>query len=167
MNMNTFLIMLAGAFLFVVFYLLYKKIPWKDVLERFSNLFFWSLVFMGLFLFAGQSFAGEVNTFTWVPPTTNADGTPLDDLDGYTFYCGISSGAYGIQVNIGNVNSVLIGDIITSADDMYYCSVTAYDVWGNESDYSNEVRVQKRAGFFFGPDGVPPGAIGTLRTTKN
>jgi hypothetical protein len=41
-----------------------------------------------------------VVTLTWMPPTTNVDGTALDDLEGYRIYYGTSSGAYSNMIDL-------------------------------------------------------------------
>ncbi len=79
---------------------------------------------------------GNSATLTWDPPSTNADGTPLTDLDGYKIYYCTSSGNYTKVVNVGNVTTYKIEPLNPGT---YYFTVTAYDTSGNESDYSNEV----------------------------
>lgn len=75
-------------------------------------------------------------TLAWDAPTTNADGTPLDDLGGYVIYDGTSSGSYGMWTDVGNVTQFTL-DSLTAGT--YYFVVTAYDASGNESSYSNEI----------------------------
>ena len=109
-----------------------------------------------LFLFSGgwalipPASAGQA-ILSWDPPTTNADGSPLTDLDGYRIYYGTSSGAYVTTLDVGNV----ITSTITNLTDgtIYYFAVTAYDLSGNESDFSNEVSKNIL--------GIPPGNIDT------
>ncbi|MEW6214947.1 MAG: MopE-related protein [Nitrospirota bacterium] len=74
---------------------------------------------------------------SWDAPTTNADGTPLTDLDGYKVYYGTASGNYSEVVNVGRVTSHTINNLTNGAT--YYFAATAYDIAGNESEYSNEV----------------------------
>lgn len=74
---------------------------------------------------------------SWAAPTENVDGTPLDDLGGYRVYYGDSSGSYiGSQVV---EDSLATTTDVTLAAGQYYVAMTAIDVDGNESDYSNEV----------------------------
>ena len=74
---------------------------------------------------------------TWDAPTTNTDGTPLEDLSGYKVYYGPSSGVYTSNIDAGNFLSYNVVDL---QDGMtYYFAATAYDTSANESDYSNEV----------------------------
>ncbi len=75
-------------------------------------------------------------TLNWDPPTTNIDGTPLTDLAGYRVYFGTDSGVYVYKNDVGNSTSCTIGGLTPG----FWCfAVTAYDLSGNESDYSNEV----------------------------
>ncbi len=87
-----------------------------------------------LLLAAGKLYSGQA-TLSWDPPTTNADGTPLTDLEGYKVYYGTSSGNYSQNIDAGNV----ITYTANLSDGTYYFAVTAYDTSRNESGYSNEV----------------------------
>ena len=87
-------------------------------------------------------------TFSWDPPTTNVDNTPLTDLAGYNLYYGTESGNYTDMVDVGcavscpePTGSEEETYTISGLSDgvVYYFAVTAYDTAGNESDYSNEV----------------------------
>jgi hypothetical protein len=78
---------------------------------------------------------------TWAPPTENADGSPLSDLQGYNIWYGFGSGSYTQSITVADaltdsfsfpVNGVASGTEI-------FVSMTAYDFEGNESAYSNEV----------------------------
>lgn len=72
----------------------------------------------------------------WDPPTTNEDGTPLEDLAGYKVYYGTSSGNYAEVVDVGDVAAYTVSNLSPGS---YYFTVTAYNALGNESGYSNEV----------------------------
>ena len=61
---------------------------------------------------------------------------PLTDLAGYKLYYGTSSGNYGSPIDVNNVTTYTISNLTVGS---YYFVVTAYDLSGNESDYSNEV----------------------------
>jgi len=76
-------------------------------------------------------------TLNWQPPSENVDGTPLDDLAGYRIYFGPDSRDYSDQVAI-NGSDVTSQDVVL-ASGSYYFAMTALDVDGNESAYSNEV----------------------------
>jgi hypothetical protein len=75
-------------------------------------------------------------TLTWIAPTTNEDGTPLNDLTGYKIYYGTSAASYSNNIIVGNITSYTISNLPSN---MYYFTVVAYDTSGNESNYSNEV----------------------------
>ena len=72
-------------------------------------------------------------TLAWSPPTTNVDGTPLNDLAGFKVYYGTTPGAY---------TSIVVGAVTTynlvglTKGQTYYFTVTAYDTSGYESDYA-------------------------------
>jgi len=72
----------------------------------------------------------------WDPPTTNEDGTPLTDLAGYKVYYGPNSREYTYAMDVGMAETV---SFIVQETDWIYWAVTAYDYYGNESEYSNEV----------------------------
>jgi len=73
----------------------------------------------------------------WSPPSLNADNTPLTDLAGYNIYYGTSLGNYPNVISIPNpgITSYTIDNLPGS--NTYYFVVTAIDVVGNESEYSN------------------------------
>lgn len=110
-----------------------------------------------LFLFTGgwaltlPASAGQV-ILSWDPPTTNADGSPLTDLDGYRVYYGTSSGVYDTTLDVGSVITSTVSNLTDGV--IYYFAVTAYDLSGNESDFSNEVSKSIL--------GTPPGNIDTF-----
>ncbi|NOZ80680.1 MAG: hypothetical protein GXP63_03320 [DPANN group archaeon] len=92
----------------------------------------------------GSSSADDLTNakLQWDAPTTNEDGTPLTDLKGYKVYFGPSSGDYQYSIDVGDETSVPLSTIVDSLDDIpptLCVVVTAYDTYGNESDYSNEV----------------------------
>jgi len=73
---------------------------------------------------------------SWVAPTTNEDGSPLDDLAGYKLYYGNAPGIYSNVITVGDYTTAEIGDLGSGT---YYLTVTAYDIYGNESVFSNEI----------------------------
>lgn len=75
-------------------------------------------------------------TLSWDAPSTNEDGTASTDLAGYRVYYGASSNSYTESVNIGNTTSAVISGLTAGT---WCMAVTAYDKWGNESYYSEEV----------------------------
>ncbi|MCK4351773.1 T9SS type A sorting domain-containing protein [candidate division WOR-3 bacterium] len=58
------------------------------------------------------------------------------DLAGYKVYYGTSSGSYGEPIDVGNVTSYTLSGL--SSGTTYYICITAYDLAGNESNYSPE-----------------------------
>lgn len=77
-----------------------------------------------------------IATLSWDLPTTNADGTPLTDLAGYKIHHGTSPGSY-TALDVGNVTQYTIDNLMDGQT--HYFAVTAYDTFGNESGFSNEV----------------------------
>jgi len=88
--------------------------------------FFWLLLF------------GNVHAFSvklqWDPNTE-------PDLAGYKLYYGTASQNYSHTIDLGQVNSYQVGNLQDGLK--YYFAVTAYDIDGNESGFSNEVSAQE------------------------
>ena len=76
-------------------------------------------------------------TLVWDPPTTNEDGTLLNDLAGYRVYYGTAPGAYGPAIDVVGIATTYTMSGMGLGT--YYFAVKAYDIWGNESDFSNIV----------------------------
>lgn len=75
-------------------------------------------------------------TLTWLSPTQNADGSPLDDLAGFRVYWGTSEGSYTNSVTLNNPGlTTYVVDQLTPAT--WYFVATALDASGLESVYSN------------------------------
>ena len=70
--------------------------------------------------------------------------SPEPDVTGYTVYYGGASGDYTNQVTLGNVSGVTIAGLVEGAT--YYFAVTALDVFGMESIFSNEAAYVVPAG---------------------
>ena len=89
-------------------------------------------------LYSPLLFAGEV-LLAWTPPTTNVDGSPLNDLAGFMIYYGAYPGNYTRSIDLPDPGAT--NYTVTNLTDggTYFFAVTAYDTSGNESDYSNEV----------------------------
>ena len=80
---------------------------------------------------AGQAVAAQI-TLAW-------DANTEPDVSGYKLYFGTASRTYGAPINVGNVNSFTV---TTLADGKgYFFAMTAFDTFGNESGYSNEVSI--------------------------
>jgi hypothetical protein len=103
-----------------------------------------------------------VKGLEWTAPTTNSDGSPLDDLAGHKVYYGKQSGTYDGQVDVGLVTTVTMVEVLPAPTDGLYCfAVTAYNIFGRESGYSNEVCVKAWKSRFFVDTGVVPADPGT------
>jgi PKD repeat protein len=95
-------------------------------------------------LFSSTGFTAQI-TLVWDPVNHS-------DLAGYKIYQGNSSLNYDFPTDAGNWTSCTIGDLLEG--ETYYFAVTAYDIYGNESDYSNEVS--------YSPSNSPPTASFSL-----
>ena len=84
----------------------------------------------------------------WQAPTENVDGTPVSGIREYDLYYGTASGAYTRQLRVG-ANSTCIN--VRAAAGVYYVAMTATDLDGDQSAYSNEVR--KTESRLSGPSG--------------
>jgi hypothetical protein len=88
-----------------------------------------------LILVASQAQAASVQ-LSWNPPTSNADGTPLNDLAGYIIYYGQSSSNYSTTIDVGDRTTYTLSGL--AGGQRYYFAVTAYDTSQNKSAFSNE-----------------------------
>ena len=59
------------------------------------------------------------------------------DLAGYKVYIGTASQTFSQIVDVGHVTAFTVTDL--QEGETYYSAVTAYDIYMNESDFSNEV----------------------------
>jgi hypothetical protein len=67
------------------------------------------------------------------------DANPVtEEIAGYKIYYGIASRNYTKNIDVGNVTTGIVKDLPVSTN--YFFAATAYDKYGNESDYSNEVQ---------------------------
>jgi len=69
-------------------------------------------------------------TLAWSP-------SPSSTIAGYRVYLGPASQVYTDTVDAGNATTVTISNLIAGAT--YFFAVTAYDIIGLESDFSNEI----------------------------
>ncbi len=76
-------------------------------------------------------------SLTWDAPTQNVDGSPLTDPAGYRVYWGNAPRTYGVPAAVSDPS--VTSHVIALSPDVYYFAVTALDVDGNESAFSNEV----------------------------
>lgn len=78
----------------------------------------------------------ESVTLSWAAPTSDANGSILNDLAGYRIHYGTGSMNYTQSVDAGNFTTVVINSLSPGT----WCfTVTAYDTSGNESNYSQEL----------------------------
>jgi Malectin domain/Fibronectin type III domain len=90
-----------------------------------------SLWIFGLLFFVLSSMAAAASvTVAW-------DAVSSPEVAGYKVYYGNASQTYSSSVNVGNTTTAALSGLDQS--EVYYLAVTAYDVDGNESDFSNEV----------------------------
>jgi concanavalin A-like lectin/glucanase superfamily protein/fibronectin type III domain protein len=106
------------------------------MIARKSSLLLFVVLVLSLFCIVPLLQAAQVQ-LSWTAPTTNANGTPLQDLAGYKVYYGTASRSYGTPQDVGNkMTHTLTG---LTGGQRYYVAVTAYDTLRNESAYSSEV----------------------------
>ena len=87
-----------------------------------------ALVFLVILLALPQTVSAAEIRLAW-------DRNAESDVAGYKVYYGTTSGTYTHSINVGSVTQATL-DLPKGK---YYISLTAYDMHGNESDYSNEV----------------------------
>lgn len=93
---------------------------------------------LGAFTIAVNQIAMGSVTLSWVPPTTNVDGSPATDLAGYRIYFGRSAGALDQTVVISNAGTTrYVLDNLSPAT--WYFSMTSYNTTGIESPRSTTV----------------------------
>lgn len=82
------------------------------------------------FLFVTVDARAEIASLSW---NANIES----DLAGYKVYFGTATGVYGLPIDVGNVTTFDVPGL--DGGTTYFFAVTAYDVAGNESGFSNEV----------------------------
>lgn len=103
----------------------------KGVVFSFNNLGMKCLAVLALALFVSTTKVYSTQaTLIW---NQNLE----DDLAGYKLYYGTSSSNYNKSDDVGNVTIHTLLNLVKGAT--YFIAVTAYDLSGNESDFSNEV----------------------------
>ena len=103
----------------------------KSLLSRLSRLIFiYSTALLIIIPLFPQSAYPAQTTLEWDPVIH-------PDLAGYIIYYGTSSGNYDVSLDVGNWTSTTIAGLDDS--ETYYFAVTAYSIYGEESDFSNEV----------------------------
>lgn len=86
---------------------------------------------------ADEPFPVGAVDLAWDPPETDAVGDPLTDPAGYIIHYGPLSGFYSQSIDVGNIT---LCSVALPAG-TWYLAVTAYNVYGGGSDYSNEIVV--------------------------
>lgn len=92
-------------------------------------------------------------TISYSTPTTNSDGTAMEDLAGYKVYYGTESGEYfqpAYPISDEALTEVTIEDTRIVHGQIYYVSMIAYDAKFNESDFASEISFTLND--FEGPD---------------
>jgi hypothetical protein len=107
-----------------------KKQRVRQLRGFYSLAVFLILTFFPLLpLLSGEARAEQVS-LTW-------DANTESDLGGYNLYYGTASQAYSGVLNVGKDTQVTLNNL--SQGVTYFFAVTAYDLQGAESDYSNEI----------------------------
>ena len=98
----------------------------------------WFISILAIFAaWFGWQYVYATTNLTWTAPTTNTDGSPLTDLGSYRVYRGNSSG--GAKTLLATVTAPVTAYQDSSTLEGLNCyAITAVDLDGNESNYSNE-----------------------------
>lgn len=77
-------------------------------------------------------------TLSWLPPTTNTNGTPITNLAGYRIYYGTSASSltHSLQITNAGITSYVIGDLSPAT---WYFSLVSYNSANIESPLSQVV----------------------------
>ncbi len=77
-------------------------------------------------------------TLSWIPPTTNTNGTPLTNLSGYRIYYGTSSSSLkqSVQITNSGISSYVIDNLSPAT---WYFTVVSYNNENIESPLSEVV----------------------------
>ena len=105
-----------------------QKVPRSYALS-FPALFLIGILFFLLLALAGQARAEQVS-LAW-------DANTEPDLGGYKLYYWTAAQAYSQVISVGKNNQVTVNNL--SQGVTYFFAVTAYNLQGAESDYSNEI----------------------------
>jgi hypothetical protein len=87
--------------------------------------------------------SSDIVNLNWKAPTTRSDGSylPTSELAGYRVYMGTSSDNLTelVDLNDDTITNYTINDLSTGN---YYFAVSAYDINGLESGYSQVILIQ-------------------------
>jgi hypothetical protein len=106
-----------------------QKVP-QSLALSFPAFFLIATFFFLLLALAGQARAEHVS-LAW-------DANTEPDLGGYKLYYGTASQAYSQVINVGKNTQVTVSNL--SQGVTYFFVVSAYNLQGAESDYSNEIQ---------------------------
>ncbi|HVV00866.1 MAG TPA: fibronectin type III domain-containing protein, partial [Verrucomicrobiae bacterium] len=93
---------------------------------------FAAAAFLACLFFSARVHAAGAVTLAW-------DASTSTNVAGYRIYCGPSSGNYTNFTSPGKVTSTTISNLVDGGT--YYFAATAYDTYGQESDFSTELQV--------------------------
>jgi hypothetical protein len=111
----------------IVYWQTFEAVLNKNCLLKTARV---SLGFILIGLFAGNVAKAVSNvSLQWAP---NTDPSVV----GYNVYYGGSSRSYTNSIPAGNVTNTVVDGLVEGKT--YYFAVTAYDLFGDESDYSEE-----------------------------
>ncbi|WP_136513127.1 fibronectin type III domain-containing protein [Geomonas edaphica] len=96
------------------------------------------------------------STLSWSAPATYSDGTSMA-VSGYKVYQGTAKGAYTDSVDVGNLTSYTLSNLVNGST--YYFAITAYDGAKTESAYSNEMSKSFGATYSVTATSGPGGSI--------
>jgi hypothetical protein len=74
---------------------------------------------------------------SWIAPTTNEDGTSLNDHAGWEVYYGFATRSDDVDVDIGLTTSAVLSDL--EAGRTYYFALGVYDISGNQNPFSVKI----------------------------
>jgi hypothetical protein len=77
-------------------------------------------------------------TLSWIPPTTNTNGTPLTNLSGYKIYYGTSPSSltHSVQITNPGIASYAVGNLSPAT---WYFSLVSFNSANVESPFSQVV----------------------------
>ncbi len=105
----------------------HKGNPMRTIKSKFRRMSTWSVLIFGLSI--GIQLKGATVHLNWNPNTEA-------DLRGYKVYYGHTSRIYSTIIDVGKVTQCDITSL--QVNQTYFFAVTAYDVNGNEGNYSTE-----------------------------
>lgn len=103
--------------------------------------------------------------FDWVHSGLDVSGSPTN-VTGFALYCGQQPGVYTESESIpdGSQRSLDFA-VMGLMDGDWYCALTALNVYGTESERSNEVLFPVAGGVMVNPNLIPAPAAPSLSVT--